>query len=82
MPDQRTLSVAEADRMIDSGILGLLIRPDHRRLWSQDEIERDINDPVAVADSLHRLYGGGLIHRLDRFVWASRAAIMAEEIKK
>jgi hypothetical protein len=33
-----------------------------------------------VTDSLNRLYGGGLIHRLDGFVWASRAAVMADEI--
>jgi hypothetical protein len=31
-------------------------------------------------DSLARLYGGGLIHRLEGFVWASHAAVYAEEI--
>ena len=32
-------------------------------------------------DSLNRLYSGGLIHRLDKqFFWASRAALMSDEI--
>jgi hypothetical protein len=79
MQHQRTLTPAQEDGMIDSGVLGLLIRPDHRRLWSQDEIDREIGQDTT--DSLNRLYGGGLIHRLDCFVWASRAAIKADEIR-
>jgi hypothetical protein len=34
-------------------------------------------DPTA---SLRRLYGDGLIRRLEGFVWASHAAVVAEEI--
>ena len=78
MQHQRTLSPAEQERMIDAGVLGLLIRPDHRRLWSKDEIEREIGHETI--DSLNRLYSAGLIHRLDGFVWVTRAAIVADNI--
>jgi hypothetical protein len=78
MQHQRTLSPAEQERMIDAGVLGLLIRPDNRRLWSQDEIEREVG--LEATDSLNRLYGAGLIHRLDSFVWVTRAAIVADNI--
>ncbi|MGD0454466.1 MAG: hypothetical protein ABSB69_12780 [Solirubrobacteraceae bacterium] len=78
MHDQPTLTPAEEDGQIDSAILGLLIYGSAQRPWSKDEITREIgSDPT---DSLNRLYGGGLIHRLESFVWATRAAVMAEEI--
>jgi hypothetical protein len=80
MQHQRTLTPAEQDGMIDSAVLGLLLSRNDQRLWSKDEIERTVGEPGEVTDSLNRLYGGGLIHRLDRFVWASRAAVMSQEI--
>ena len=58
----------------------MLLGPDDQRPWSVDEIEREIGKEAA--DSLNRLYGGGLIHHLDRFVWASRAAIMADAFEQ
>ncbi len=72
MQDQR-------ESHIDATILGMLLGPDDQRPWSVDEIEREIGKEAA--DSLNRLYGGGLIHRLERFVWASRAALMAEAVE-
>ena len=78
MHDQTTLSPAERQGQLDSAILGLLMLETSHRPWSVDEIAREIGkDPT---DSLNRLYGGGLIHRLDGFVWATRAAAMADEI--
>jgi predicted transcriptional regulator len=79
MPEQRTPSPAEQDRVIDAAVLDLLMSPRNQRPWSVDEIEREIGKETP--DSLNRLYGAGLIHRLDRFAWASRAAIMAEAIQ-
>ena len=81
MQHQPTPTLAEQDKITDAGILGLLIHRDNQRPRSVEEIEREIGDPVAVADSLSRLYGGGLIHRLDDFVWATRAALMANAIR-
>jgi hypothetical protein len=79
MPDQPTLTPMQQDAQQDAGIISLLVDVDATRPWAFDEIAREIgSDPT---DSLNRLYGGGLIHRLDGFVWASRAAVMADEIR-
>jgi hypothetical protein len=78
MHDQPTLTPPEEDGQADSAILGLLIY-DSQRPMSKDEIERAIGEDAT--DSLNRLYGGGLIHRLDGFMWATRAAVMADEIR-
>jgi hypothetical protein len=78
MQDQRTLTPAEEDGQIDSAILGLLMEPDVQRPWSREEIDREIGSDTT--DNLNRLYGVGLIHRLDGFVWVTRAAIAAEGI--
>jgi hypothetical protein len=79
MPKERTPSPAEEDGQVDSAVLALLVYGDSRP-WSVDEVEREIGDDTE--DSLARLYGAGLIHRLKRFVWASRAAVMADEISQ
>ena len=80
MQDQRTLEPGEQDAQDDSAVLSLMVNTEHQRLWSFDEIEREMgSNPI---DSLNRLYGAGLIHRLDkRFFWATQAALVADEIK-
>lgn len=78
MQHQRTLSPAEADGQIDAATLSLLTGPRVQRPWSVDEIEREIGD--GATDSLNRLYGVGLVHRLDGFVWATRAALAADDL--
>jgi hypothetical protein len=79
MQEQPTLTPAEREGQIDSAVLSLLVNTEDQRLWSFEEIEREMgSSPI---DSLSRLYGGGLIHRLDKkFFWATRAAIVADEI--
>jgi hypothetical protein len=77
MHDQRTQTVAEQEGQTDSAILGLLMNESHRP-WSIGEIEREIGSETV--DSLNRLYGGGLIHRFHGFVWASRAAVTANDL--
>ena len=76
MPDQRT--PAEREGVTDSAILGLLMLEASHRPWAVDEIAREMRRDVT--DSLNRLYGAGLIHRLDGFVWATRAAVTADAI--
>jgi hypothetical protein len=78
MHDQPNPTVIERDAGEDSAILGLLLLETSHRPWAVDEIAREMGRDVT--DSLNRLYGGGLIHRLNGFVWASRAAAMADEI--
>jgi hypothetical protein len=79
MHDQTTLTPMQRDAQQDAGIISLLVDVDATRPWSFDEIAREMGQNPT--DSLNRLYGGGLIHRLESFVWATRAAVMADEIR-
>jgi predicted transcriptional regulator len=78
MHDEPTPTAIERDAQEDSAILGLLMLETSHRPWAVEEIAREMGRDAT--DSLNRLYGGGLIHRLDGFVWATRAAVMADEI--
>jgi hypothetical protein len=72
-------SPAEQDTQVDDAVMGLLLSTPG--LWAVVEVEREIGDRAAAADSLVRLVGGGLAHRLDGgFVFASRAARLAREL--
>lgn len=77
MPDENP-TPGERENMLDGAILSTMIVAHDPRLWSRDEIEREHGRNVI--DSLNRLYGGGLIHRLEGFVWPTRAALMGGEI--
>ncbi|MBW8017973.1 MAG: hypothetical protein FVQ82_17520 [Planctomycetes bacterium] len=72
MHDKPNLGPEQAD----AAILGLLLEPDSQRPWSADEVARELGDELAAIDSLARLAGAGLVYRLDRFVWVSRAAAL------
>jgi hypothetical protein len=79
MHDQPIPSSAEQEGQLDSAILGMLMLDTSHRPWAESEVAREMGtNPV---DSLNRLYGGGLIHRHAGFVWATRAAVMADEIR-
>jgi hypothetical protein len=74
------MSEAEREMHTDGVILSVLLADDAQRPWSEDEVAREIEDRAAASDGLKRLARGGLVHRLDGFVFASRAALLAEEI--
>jgi hypothetical protein len=78
MPEERTPTPVEEDGQVDHAIVLLLLDRESQRPWSEQEIEREIG--CNVTDSLARLYAAGLIHRLESFVWATRAALMADAI--
>jgi hypothetical protein len=78
MHDEPTPTVIEQDAQEDSALLGLLMLETSHRPWAVEEVAREMGRDVT--DSLNRLYGGGLMHRLDGFVWATRAAVMTDEI--
>jgi hypothetical protein len=81
MPDENpTLSPAQRDQNADGNILLWLTQDDAQRPWSVDEIVREYGDHADAIDALARLHGVGLIHRSGEFVWATRAAIRADEI--
>jgi hypothetical protein len=78
MHEQRIPATIEREAQTDSAILSMLMVETSHRPWSVEEIARKMGqDPT---DSLRRLYGGGLIHRLEGFVWATHAAVYVEEI--
>jgi hypothetical protein len=80
MHDQRSPDVAADEARIDSAILALLLDDDAQRPWSVDEVAREIGDPLATSDAVARLYGAGLVHRLEGFVFATRPALRAARL--
>lgn len=73
-------TTAHQDINADGNILLWLTQDDAQRPWSVDEIIREYGDRADAVDALARLYGVGLIHRQGEFVWATRAALYADEI--
>lgn len=71
---------AEREAHTDAVILEALLDTDGQRPWAVDEVARVLNDPIDASDGLGRLARAGLIHLLDGFVFASRAALRADEI--
>jgi hypothetical protein len=78
MHDQGTSTPAHDDALTDGSIMASLLADDAQRPWTVDEIVREIGDELAVADGLARLYRGGLIHRLEGYVFATRAALASD----
>ena len=82
MHDQGTSTPAHDDAVTDGEVMAMLLALDAQRPWTEGEIAREVGDRLAVADSLKRLHGGGLIHRLDGFVFATRAALASEQLAR
>lgn len=80
MLDQRSSTESEAHAFIDRAILGLLLDDDKQRPWSEIEIAREITAPGHVPASLKRLRVGGLVHRWNELVTATRSAVRFHEI--
>ena len=76
MHDQPT--PADQQDSTDSAILGLLF--DSPTPWATAEVARELGDEVAATDGLAHLVGAGLVHRLDGFVWATRAAVRGQRL--
>jgi hypothetical protein len=77
MPGPET-TPAEREKLLDGSLLSLLVSDDSHRPWAIDELSLEVHRDVT--DSLNRLHGGGLVHHADSFVWATRAAVMADGI--
>lgn len=73
MHDQRT--PAEQDDVADRAIMDVLL--DDPGPWAVEELQREFLAPIAVVDSINRLAGVGMVHRLDGFVFATRTAKQA-----
>jgi hypothetical protein len=76
-------STPERDKtlgQVEQAIYMLLVQRDEQRPWSVREVESEIGDADDVVDGLRTLNGLGLVHRCGEFVWATRAALAADEI--
>ena len=73
MHDQSTSTPAQQEIDTDAEIMRMQLI-DWRGPWAVEEIGRELQDPTEAADGLTRLARAGLIHRLDGFVFATRAA--------
>jgi hypothetical protein len=82
LSDDVSRNPAEDERNSDAEVLSLLLGDDAQRPWAVEELEREVGDKIAVNDSLARLYGAGLVHRLEGFVFASRAAVRGAELQR
>jgi Cu/Ag efflux pump CusA len=76
---QRIPDSAREEAHIDWAILNL-IDEDNWRPRSIEEIIREYGNQLDALDSLDRLFSAGLIHRIDDFVFASRAPVRYHEI--
>jgi len=79
MQDQRIQTVADEEAQTDQAVLGLLLT-DSAAIWAVEEMASEIGNPIHVTDSINRLAAIGLVHRLDGFVFATRAAAKATEL--
>jgi hypothetical protein len=72
-------STDEGGWRTDAAIMGLLL--ERSTPWAVDELVREVGDSIDASDSLARLVGGGLVHRLaGDFVIASRTAELASSM--
>lgn len=74
MCDEPGRSPVDEEDRIDTAVLALLLG-DPARPWSNDELAREIGDWIATTDSLARLHGAGLVHRLGEFAFATWPAL-------
>jgi hypothetical protein len=74
----------EPSRFSEAQLDALLL--DHLLLspwpWTQEELGREIQEKgIDTADAVSRLVEAGLVHRFDRFVFPTRTARRAEELR-
>jgi hypothetical protein len=78
MREQRTPAPSEEDDTTDRTVMLILLDRDHPWPRSVDELGRELGEDPA--DSVARLRGAGLLSKIDRFVWPTRAAVRAEQL--
>jgi hypothetical protein len=90
MHDQRTgrhregeppSRVAQVEDQTDRLILTLLLSSQFPGLWSIDELKREIGRSIEVADSIRRLHGQGLIHKIEDYVFVTHAVACYEQLR-
>ena len=75
LANAREAAEESREPVAQAAILGLLLSKDHHGVWSADELVRELSAPrLDVTDAIANLKATGLVHELDGFVLASRAA--------
>jgi hypothetical protein len=72
-------NIAEREDQTDKVILLLLCGSSFP--WSVEEIACELQDQSRVVDAVRRLTAAGLVHRIDGFVFPTRAARRADELE-
>jgi hypothetical protein len=81
-PEPKDLDPAVEADGIESTVLEVLVGAEPPGLWSVAEIGLEVGDELQAIDALEALHRAGLIHRTsDGFVFATRAAIRASELR-
>ncbi|HMJ03258.1 MAG TPA: hypothetical protein VK506_09965 [Conexibacter sp.] len=76
-----TTDPALQEEQIKGAIMVILVA-DYPVALTEDEIEREVGERrFLIVDALRRLDSEGLIHRSDRFVFATRAAYHAGKLE-
>ncbi len=74
--------MTEQGRQAEGAILGLLLNFDGGSLWAVEELVRQLSaSRLEVIDAVANLEAAGLIHRLDDYVFASRAASSFDQLE-
>jgi hypothetical protein len=71
---------AAQEERADTDVLSLLLYDDMPHPWSDEEIARELGNPVEATDALSRLHRCGLVHRIGGFVFPTRAARRAAQL--
>ena len=77
MPDQRIEAVSEERQ--DKSVLNILLASPYP--WSLGEVARETQNPTSAEDSLRRLTETGVVHRVGDFVFPTRTARRAGELR-
>jgi HD-like signal output (HDOD) protein len=75
-PPDRATSVEHSELVL----LTLLLDDSTQRLWSLDELARELGSELHAADAVASLFAAGLTHRCGELVLATRAAVRFSEL--
>jgi hypothetical protein len=72
-------SIAEQDAKAEQAVMNLLL--EDRGLYTFGEVNKAAGGRVVITgDAIARLKQGGLIHEVDRYYFASRAAVISSDV--
>lgn len=80
MQEERRHKQEDTPDSSERAILGMLLIQDEQRPWSVHEVELEVGDHIETVDGLSGLHRAGLIHRCGEFVFATRAAVRAQQL--